>query len=109
MTLQELRVILLEAGIPVAHYKTQLTEYPYIIWRELSALYNFAGGKAWREITNVSVDHFTDEEWDASLDKLKIALLKNNIKFTTATIWYEDDEIIQTSFDLSISRELDIE
>ena len=108
MTLQELREILREAGIPVAHYKTQLTERPYIIWRELATRYDFAGGRAWREITDVSVDHFTNEEWDATVDKLKIALLKHKINFTTAIIWYEDDEIIHTQFDFAIAREMEV-
>ena len=106
MTLRELREILMEAGVPVAHYKTQLTERPYIVWHELATRYDFAGGGAWRETTDVSVDHFTDDEWDETVDRLKSALLRHKIMFRTTVIWYEDDEIIHTQFDFSVSREI---
>ena len=108
MTLKELSSVLLEAGIPVAHYKTRLTERPYIIYREFSTSYNFASGNAWREVEAVGVDHYTEKEFDETLVKLKKALLKRKINFTTATIWDEENEIIQTSFDFSISRELEV-
>ena len=108
MTLHDLRKVLNEAGIPVAHYKTQLTEYPYIIYRETGTSYNIASGKAWREIITVSVDHITKIEFDPSLEKLKLALLKNKIMFTTATVWYEADELIETQIDFTISREMEV-
>ena len=108
MTLPELRDILKEAGIPVAHYKAQLTEFPYIVFRELGTRYNNASGNSWREVISVGVDHFTKTAFDETLDKLKRALLKNKVNFTTATIWYEDDEIIQTSFDFAIARDMEV-
>lgn len=106
--MKEFRDILKEAGIPVAHYKTQLTEYPYIIFREYGDTYQHASGNAWRELTGVVVDHYTKTEWDDTVDKLKKALLKRKINFTTVVIWYEDDEVIQTQFDLTIAREMEV-
>jgi len=108
MTLQKLRDVLREAGIPVAHYKAQLTEYPYTVFRELGTRYNHASGNAWRELTSVGIDHFTKTAFDPTLDKLKIALLKRKINFTTVTIWYEDDEIIHTQFDATIVRDMEV-
>ena len=108
MTLQTLRDILGEAGIPVAHYKIKLTEYPYIVWRELATSNNHASGNAWREVISVSIDHFTKKAFDPSVDKLKLALLRHKISFTTAVIWYEDDELIQTQFTLSIARKWEV-
>ena len=108
MTLQELRDVLREAGIPVAHYKAQITEYPYIVFRELGTRYNHASGNAWRELTSVSIDHFTQRLFDPTLDKLKISLLAKKINFTTVTIWYEDDELIHTQFDATIVRDMEV-
>jgi len=108
MTLQELREILKEAGTPVAHYKAQLTEYPYIVFRELGTKYSHASGNAWREIISIGIDHFTKQAFDPTLDKLKTALLAKKINFTTATIWYEDDEILHTQFDAAIVRDMEV-
>ena len=108
MTLQELRDVLKEPGIPVAHYKAQMTEHPYIVFRGLGTRYSHASGTSWREIRGVGVDHYTKTPFDETVDKLIIALLENKINFTTAEIWYEEDEVIQTSFDFSISRELEV-
>jgi len=109
MTLQGFSEILEEVGIPVAHYKAHLTEYPYMVFREIGTTYNHASGNAWRELTHVGVDHFTNIEWDETVEKLKLVLLKKKINFTTAIIWYEDDEVIHTSFDLTIARDLEVE
>ena len=108
MTLPELREVLREVGIPVAHYKAQLTEYPYIVFRELGTRYNHASGNAWRELTSVSIDHFTKQAFDPTLDKLKKSLLAKRINFTTATIWYEDDETLHTQFDATIVRDMEV-
>jgi len=108
MTLQEFREILKKVGIPVAHYKTQLTEYPYITFQEFGTTNFSASGRVWREAIKVGVDHYTNKEWDETVEKLKRVLLKKNINFTTAIIWYEDDEIIHTSFDLTITREIEV-
>jgi hypothetical protein len=109
MTLQELKSLLEEVGIPVAHYETLLTEFPYIIYRELNSSYNHASGRAWREVTNVSVDHFTKKEWDTTLDQLKLLLLQNKINFTTVTLFYEEDKVIHTQFDFAIAQVIDME
>jgi hypothetical protein len=108
MTLLEFREILKKAGIPVAHYKAQLTEYPYIVFRELGTRYNHASGNAWRELTDISIDHFTQQAFDPTLDKLKIVLLAKKINFTTVTIWYEDDETIHTQISAIIMRDMEV-
>ncbi|MCL2215771.1 MAG: hypothetical protein FWB91_01995 [Defluviitaleaceae bacterium] len=105
MTLKDLYNILMEVGITVSHYEANLDTFPYIVFQELGTSYSLASGRIWREVTRVRVEYFTKDEWDKTLDALKIALLRKKINFTTATIWYEDTKVICTSFDFSIARE----
>jgi len=106
MTLLEFQDILREVGIPVAHFEIRETEYSYIIFQEYSTSYTFASGNAWREITRISVDHFSKTIGDSTLEKLKLVLLKNKINFTTVTMYYPEGKIIHTQFDLSIARDI---
>jgi len=106
MTLLELQYILQEVGLPIVHYEARMTKSSYIVYRELGTSYSFASGRAWRETIRVSIDHFTKKEWDETLDKLKLVLLKNKINFSTVTMYYEDEKTIHTQFDLSIARDM---
>lgn len=108
MTLHELHGVLSSVGIAVSHYEADLDTFPYITFSELSTSYVFASSRAWREITRVGVDHFTKTEWDKTLDDLKLTLLKHKINFTTATVWYANDKLINTQFNLSITREMEV-
>jgi len=108
MTLPELHEVFKEAKIPVMHYKARQTGYPYIVWQERSSSYNYASGKVVHELIPVTASHLTKKEWDPTLDEFKLVLLKKKINFTTVTIWYEDDELIETIFNLAIWRELEV-
>jgi len=106
--LQELSKIIKEVGIQTAHFKTNLTKFPYITFRETTGGNSHASGIAWRETTSVALDHFTKAEYCKTLETLKKILLKNKINYTFTTIWYEQDEIIHTAFDIAISRDLEV-
>jgi len=109
MTLKELHSVLGEAGITVFHYEASLENLPYISFIETGTSYNYSSGRAWREITNVIVDHLTQEEFGGeSLELLKKALLKNKVNFTTSTIYYEDLKVIHTIFTFSIVRDMEV-
>jgi len=96
-------------GIPVGHYRVKAEQFPHIVFQELSTAYDFASGRAWREITEVLVEHFTQEPFCETLEKLKLALLRNKINFTTTTVWHQEGEIIQTSFNFAITRKMESE
>ena len=108
MTLSDLRMILMQAGIPAEHYKARLIQFPYIIYKETAFSYDYAGGREWRKVTRVSVDHFTKTEFDPTLELLERVLLKNKIGFTGVVVWYEADEIVHTNIELSIAEDLTI-
>jgi len=110
MTLRDLYKILLEAGIPVGHYETQQEKCPYIIYQEGGSSYKWASGQTVREDTKVGAEHYTTDEFDPSLDVLKVALLKNKIPFTVSSTEFDPTEkVIVSIFNITISREMEVE
>ena len=107
--MRELYQLLLEAEIPVGHYETDLEEYPYIIYQEVSTSYLWRSGIPTREDTKVEVIHFAKAEFDPSLERLKSVLLKNKIGLTVATAFYPENKTIVNMLDVTISREMEIE
>jgi hypothetical protein len=108
MTLLDLYKLLIEAGIPVAHYETELEEYPYIIYQELTTSYTWASGRTLRENVKVEVVHFTKTEFDPSLEILKAVLLKNKLGFTIATAFDPDAKNIINQFEITITRDREV-
>ena len=107
MTLLDLYNTLLQVGITVAHYEAELDEYPYITYQEIATTYQHGSGHPWREDVAVEVVHFTQKEFDPTLEKLKYELHKSNISFTIAHGYDPDEKVIINQFALTITRDLE--
>ena len=107
MTLLDLYNILLKADIPVAHYETELEKYPYIVYQELTTSYQYSSGQPWREDIAVEVVHFTEKEFDSTLETLKEKLLENKINFTIAHGYDAAEKVIMNQFTFTITKELE--
>ena len=108
MTLLDLYNILLEVGIPVGHYEIQQEKHPYIIYQELATSYKWASGQVLQENVKVEIVHFTEHEFCPTLEKLKLALLKNKIGFNIAHGYDPEEKDIINQFDLTITRDLEV-
>jgi len=109
MKLRDFYQLLLKAGIPVAHYETDLEERPYIIYQELSTSYLWVSGATLREDTRVEVVHLSETEFDPSLELLKDVLLKHKLGFTVATAYDPDGKIIVNQLEVTISNEMEVQ
>jgi len=109
MTLREFESILKLAKIPVARYGIVTTEYPYIVWQELSTEYKWASGQTFRKDVLVEVVHFTKLPYDPSLHRLENALLKNKFVFRISHGFDPEDKIIINQFTLTVDDEVEVE
>ena len=109
MTLLDLYNILLKVGIPVSHYETELENYPYISYQELTTTYKYSSGRAVREDIRVDVTHLTKTEFDPTLERLKEVLHESNIGFTITHEYDPDPKFrdILNRFELTIYKELE--
>jgi hypothetical protein len=105
MTLLELYNLLLKVGIPVAHYETELTERPYIVYQELFTSYDWASGCTVTEKIKCEVVHVSKTEFDPTFEILKKILLEAKIGFSIETVFELDKKDILNNFDLTISRD----
>ena len=104
MTLLELYNILLEAGIPVWHNEAKQEETPYVIYQETATSYKWASGATLEEHIKVDVVHFTKEEFDPSLERLKEVLHRAKISFTIAHGFDPEAKITISQFGLTVTR-----
>lgn len=93
----------------MAHYETDLEDYPYMIYHEEKTSYKWASGLTVREDVQVEVAHFTKTEFDPSLERLKRVLLKKKIGFTIETLFNPDNKVILNILAVTISREMEVE
>ena len=108
MTLLELKSVLKEAGIPVAHYEIVKTDYPYIIFQEFATTDKWASGQSYEEHIRVEIAHFTKIAFDPSLKKLKDALRKRKIGFTITHGFDPEDKCIINQFLITIVDETEV-
>jgi len=109
MTLPELETVLKEAGIPVAHYEIVATDYPYIVYQELTTEDRWASGLIYEESIRVEVAHFTKKAFDPSLKLLKDALRKKKIGFVINHGFDSEDKTIINQFIITIVDETEAE
>ena len=107
MTLLELYKFLQEAGIPVWHYEAQQEDKPYIVYQEVATRDDYASGQPIRESTKVEIVHFTDREFDPSLEWLKEALRWHKIPFTVAHGFDTENKNIISQFEVTIYKDLE--
>jgi len=109
MTLLDFYHILLEVGITVSHYEAELDEYPYIFYQELVTSEKYLSGQPVREDIKVDVVHFTKKAFDPSLEKLKQVLRNHKIGFTITHGYDPEIKDIINQFDVTITRNLEVE
>jgi len=107
MTLIDVYKMLQEAGIPVWHNEAKQEETPYIVYQELSSHDMWISGQPYEESITMLVAHFTDIEFDPSLDDLKNVLRKNKIPFKVAYGYDLDKKISISEFSLTIVNEVE--
>ncbi|MCL2248672.1 MAG: hypothetical protein FWC13_05335 [Oscillospiraceae bacterium] len=105
MTLLEFFNLLEKTEIPVWHYEATLEEYPYIVYQELTTDFSWASGKPYEEHTQIAVEHYTKNEFDPSLERLKRLLIKNKVPFTISTAYNHETKVILNQFSLKIKHE----
>ena len=107
MTLFKFSKILQKVDIPVGHYATQQEETPYIIYQELATKQMYVSGEAVQEDISIEVVHFTKEEFDPTLERLKQVLRKHKIGFDIVHGYDPEAKNTVNQFTLTISNDLE--
>lgn len=106
MTLVNFFNLLETVGIPVAHYETELQEYPYIIYNEFASNFIKASNIAYNEKTKVEVIHFSQTEFDVTFETLKEILLNSGIFFSVVTTYDRENKVIQNQLEVELLHEV---
>lgn len=93
MQLTELRDALLKVTDKVYHYRApDGTEAPYIVWAEDSEPDGIFSDNIHKlPITQGTIDYFTADEYDATIDDIRDELNKIRVPHRISSIQYEDD------------------
>jgi hypothetical protein len=107
MKLLDLKAILETVGIPVYHYESLGEELPRIVYQEYAIRQEYASNGATEETTPIEINHFTDIEFDESLEELKRVLRVNKIPFTGEISFDPQTKVATTTLDISITEIID--